>query len=131
MKASMFYPSRWLKSEDLRGVQPVVVIDHIETGEFGGENKPVVFFRGKEKGLVCNRTNWRMLASLFGEETDGWRGKDVRLTAMLVTVQGLSKMAVRILPNQQKTALAQLQPKPLNEPENGGESAPEEDDIPF
>lgn len=78
------FPSKWLKATDLP--RPVTVtIDSIEQAEMpGGELKWVVYFRGKEKGMVLNRTNAEQLVDFFGDESDNWRGKSVKLFAMRV-----------------------------------------------
>jgi hypothetical protein len=41
--------------------------------------KPILFFEGKEKGMVCNKTNARTVASLYGNDTTAWIGKPVAL----------------------------------------------------
>ena len=41
--------------------------------------KPVIFFEGKEKGMVCNKTNAKTIASLHGNDVAGWIGKSIAL----------------------------------------------------
>ncbi len=71
------FPSKYLKASDLKGGQPVVVVDHVAFEPVGRnrEMKGVVYFRGKDKGLVLNRTNANKLTQLAGtSETDDWAG---------------------------------------------------------
>ena len=58
--------------------------------------KPVIYFQGKKKGLVMNRTNGETIASLYGDETEKWRGALVTLFATTVLFQGRSTAAIRV-----------------------------------
>lgn len=41
--------------------------------------KPIVFFAGKEKGMVCNKTNAKTIAAMYGNDTREWVGKAIAL----------------------------------------------------
>lgn len=41
--------------------------------------KPILFFEGKEKGMVANKTNAKTIASLYGNEVSEWIGKPIAL----------------------------------------------------
>ena len=41
----------------------------------------VVYFEEIERGLVTNKTNGRWLMDMFGDDSDGWIGKTVSITA--------------------------------------------------
>ncbi len=63
--------SKYLKGNDLKkpdGSYAVVpcVIDRVAVEEFDTENHYVLYFQGKQKGLLLNKTNEAMLVSLFG-----------------------------------------------------------------
>lgn len=125
------FPSNYLKSSDLNGGQPVVVIDRVEFEAVGRdkEMKPVLYFEGKEKGLVLNKTNAKNIANLVGSfETDEWTGFRVRLYATHVEFQGETVEAIRIKSAPQTAAgvrnAAPPPPPPAAEPLT-------EDDIPF
>ena len=93
------FPSNYLKASDLQGGQPVVTIDRVEFEAVGREKemKPILYFTGKEKGLVLNKTNAKNVAGLTGSfETDDWTGFAVRLYATHVEFQGESVEAIRI-----------------------------------
>jgi len=98
MKVSEMYPSRWLAAADLRGQRLDVMIDHVELEDLGeGTTKPVVYFRGKKKGLVLNKTNSVAIASVLGDDTDRWSGHTVTLFAQMVTFKGQTVPAIRVI----------------------------------
>lgn len=101
MKISQAFPSKYLKAEDLQGRRLAVTIESadIETiqGNHGPEDKLIVRFVGKEKGLVCNVTNANVIAELLGsEETDDWIEKRIVLYEAKVDFQGKRVPAIRV-----------------------------------
>ena len=54
----------------------------METMENGREQKPVMYFVGKDRGMVINSGNWDAMALVYGDESDGWAGKMIELFAM-------------------------------------------------
>jgi len=74
--------SNFLKKEDLPKPAKVKITD-IDLLEFEQDGKTqrklVLKFEGKEKALACNKTNARIIAALFGDETDGWIGKEITI----------------------------------------------------
>jgi len=51
------------------------------TGEDGSETEKLILnFKGKDKGLVLNKTNTNQLIAAYGEETDAWHNKKCVLT---------------------------------------------------
>ena len=74
------FPSKYLKAGDLDGKTVPVTISHIEMQEVGqGDVKPVMFFAGKEKGLVLNKTNGGVIAHRLGPEMDNWKDSVVEI----------------------------------------------------
>ncbi len=61
--------SRFLKKEDIGEATPNVTIESVSWDEIGDEKekKPVIYFVGKTKGLVCNKTMQDELTDLFGD----------------------------------------------------------------
>lgn len=93
------FPSQYLKASDLKGQQPVVVIDRVEFEPVGRdkEMKPILYFVGKEKGFVLNRTNSKTIINLTSSaETDDWSGFRIKLFATHVEFAGESVEAIRI-----------------------------------
>ena len=118
------FPSNYLKASDLKNQQPVVTIDRVEFEPVGRtkEMKPILYFVGKDKGLVLNKTNAKILIGLTGTgETDEWHGFAVKLYATHVEFQGDSVEAIRI------KAAGQNGPRPTPQPV----AHVEDDDIPF
>ena len=69
---------------DLQGRDVTVVISKVLAGQLtaqGGRKskKPIVYFEGKEKGLICNKTNSKTIASMYGSYVEAWVGKKITL----------------------------------------------------
>ena len=94
------FPSDYLKASDLQGRNVTVIINHVEWITLGQgkntEEKLCVYFQGKEKGLVLNKTNANNIAAMYGEETDQWTGQPVLLFEAMVDYQGRSVPAIRV-----------------------------------
>lgn len=65
------------------------------------EPKMVMYLDGlppdlKGKGIIVNKTNKLIAIELFGAETDGWRGKKVRLEVVPVTFGGKTVKGIRL-----------------------------------
>src|SRR5690242_17185039 len=100
MKASNAFPSPFLKADDLQGRDVPVTIAGVAMEEIGQgaqkSVKPVISFFGKEKGLVCNKTNWNTIIKLHGDETDNWEGKKIILSPREVEYQGEMVLSIRV-----------------------------------
>ncbi len=107
MRIGSAFPSDYLKSEDLNGREVKVTIKDCQMKELGQgkekETKAVLYFEGKEKGMVLNKTNAGVLGDAFGDETDDWKGEEIILFAKEVEYQGKPMMGLRIkLPSRRK-----------------------------
>lgn len=97
MNINTAFPSNYLKADDLGKSRPVVTISDVRVEKVGEDEKPIVYFEGKEKGLVLNKTNAATIAELAdSSETDDWSGVRVRLYATKVDFQGRRVLAIRI-----------------------------------
>jgi hypothetical protein len=136
------FPSNYLKASDLGTTEPVVTIDRVEHEPVGRdrEMKAVLYFQGKEKGVVLNKTNAKKITELLGSpETDEWSGFKIRLYATTTEFAGETVECIRVKaagvpkPNgKAKPAPARRsQPQPVEE--SGDHAAVEltDDDIPF
>jgi hypothetical protein len=94
------YPSKWLKASDLPAEGLTVVIEACEEEQVGEEkeNKLVLRFKGGGKGLVCNATNWDIIAGWHGNDDGSWVGKKIKLYSAMVTFKGEQVPAVRVVP---------------------------------
>jgi hypothetical protein len=100
MKVSEAFPSDYLKASDLNGKQVKVTIGKVELVEMGQgqdkETKLLIHFNGKQKGLVCNKTNASTIEALYGGETNDWLGKEIFLAPREVEFQGKMVWAIRV-----------------------------------
>ena len=68
------------------------------------DEKPVLYFIERDKGLILNKTNAKMVAELYGPETDEWNGQVIELYAEKVNAFGKTHDAVRV----RKPAIVQV-----------------------
>lgn len=104
MKGTDVFGSGFLKAEDFEGHSPIVTIESVEVKKFrDGTSKPLIRFVGKEKGLICNRTNWNSIVEITGEsDSDAWVGRKIRLVSARVDFQGRRVAAIRVESADQK-----------------------------
>ncbi len=125
------FPSNYLKASDIKGGEPVVTIDHVAFEAVGRqrEMKAVLYFQGKEKGVVLNKTNATKITQLTGSpETDDWIGMRIRLYVTETEFGGETVECIRIkaAPTTGRTNAA---PKPPPPPADSDPLT--DDDIPF
>ena len=96
MKISNAFPSEYLRASDLNGKSVRVVMERIEMREVGDGHKPVLFFQGKDKGMVCNKTNANNIAAAYGDDTDDWAGQSIEIFEAMVDFQGKTVPAIRV-----------------------------------
>lgn len=130
MQLNEVFPSNFLKADDLQGRDVPVVIATAGLEQIGNnERKLVLTFQGKNKGMICNKTNANRIAFLHGTETDNWIGKEIILTVDMVDFQGRVVPAIRVKPARPKVSVPIRKivaaPGPAPTPEDQGE------DIPF
>lgn len=110
MKVSDAFPSNYIKASDLNSRAVLAVMDRTEFEMIGEDRKMILYFQGKDKGLVCNKTNANTIASIYGDDTDDWAGREIVLFEAYVDFQGKSVPAVRVrapkkkAPEQQQRA---------------------------
>ena len=98
MKGSDVFGSGLLKADDIEGHSPIVTIASVEVKTFrDGTSKPLIRFVGKDKGLICNRTNWNSIVDITGEQdSDAWTGTKIRLVVSRVDFHGRQVPAIRV-----------------------------------
>jgi hypothetical protein len=107
MKISEAFPSNFLKVDDLGGKRLKLTIKSVSMEEVGDAQKPVVFFREHEKGLVLNKTNAAMIEEITGsDEMDHWARTQIILYPARVDFQGKRVPAIRVEEPAKKTAPA-------------------------
>ena len=118
----------FLKAEDLGGRNVRVTIDKVEVKNFDDGDKLIVHFSGKDKALVCNKTNASIIAEVTGkQDTDDWPGETIWLVTKKVEFQGKLVPAIRVAlePPQQAALARQAAPPPKVD------TSLEEDSVPF
>ena len=132
MKISEIYSSKYLKAGDLGGKERAVKISGCFNEELGQGNdkktKPVLYFEGRKKGLVCNKTNAVVIAESYGDDTEAWVGRDIVIFALPVDFQGktVEGIRVRVPATPQPTVQhAPVAPAPVPD------AAPLDDEIPW
>ena len=133
MKIGAAFPSKYLKADDLGTNRPIVTIDRVTLEDVGGdgEHRPVIRFAGKDKALVCNRTNANIITEVLGsDDTDDWEGKQIRLYATKTEFQGKRVPCIRV--DETKVLLpAKPKAKPAPPPPDEDGDAFPDDDAPF
>lgn len=136
MKEHQVFQSDYLRAEDLGTARPIVTIKTVTLEKIGDDQKPVVMFVGKSKGLVCNKTNWHTIVDITGQQdSDNWPGRKIRLYATKTEYQGKRVPCIRV---EEVPADAHTATQPAVEPEpiapewtEDDASTPTEDEIPF
>jgi len=100
MKTADLFPSKYLKAADLDG-DVEVTIRNVGKEDFKDDDgvikpKGVCYFEEGELGLLCNKTNWKALVRMFGDESDNWAGKTITLTVMDVPFKDEMVPAIRV-----------------------------------
>jgi len=123
MKTSQMVQSKFLKKDDFPEPQVLTIRDCVLEEVGRGDERWVLYFKEKTKGVVLNVTKIRQLESGFGDDTDLWVGKKVKLSHDPTVMMGQQVVGgiKFILPPAGKPA-----PKPEPKVEEGFD-----DDIPF
>lgn len=95
MKMSEEFPSKYLKAADLGGREVKVIMANVEREKIGDDNKPVLYFKGKEKGVVLNKTNAGTISDAYGDDTEDWFDQPIILFSVMVDFQGKVAPAIR------------------------------------
>lgn len=98
------YDKEFLYAYDLEGRDVTVTIERVVAGKLtgtGGKStkKPVLYFKGTEKGLGLNITNARVIAALYGGfDSETWLGKRITLYPTTTTFGSQQMDCIRIRP---------------------------------
>jgi hypothetical protein len=100
MKIGQAFPSKYIKAADLDGKEHKLFILGVKIEDVGGpgneEDKPVMYFNSKKKGVVLNRTNAMAVAAKYGDDTEGWVDKEIILYPDQTLFQGRMVECVRM-----------------------------------
>lgn len=101
MKIFACFPSKYLKAADLCGKHVSAIMSHVALEEVRGDADeakllPVLYFQGVPKGIVLNKTNCKVIAPAYGEETEAWSGKPIVLFSAMVAYGSEVVDAIRL-----------------------------------
>lgn len=137
MDAKTIFPSKYIKAEDLQGKSVTVQIANLEIEQIGKnkDERPVLYFRGKKKGLVLNKTNTNKICDILGSsETEEWFGQMIVLYPTEVEFQGSATLAIRVRAPAGNGAEINSASKLARRPsvrEPGEDDVPSDDENPF
>lgn len=132
MKVSESFPGTYLKCADLRGREAKVSIAQVQNEDIGGDQKPVAYFIGKERGLVLNKTNATTIAETHGDDMETWYGKEIVLYPARTDFQGKTVDCIRCRVDAPVAAPPKApKVKPSTQAAEQFESETPPEDIPF
>lgn len=84
MDFRLLYPNDYVGAHNLAGKDATKTIKEVLIEDLrvqGGkvERKPVLVFADAKQKLVLCKTNARMIAEIYGNDTDAWKGKKITL----------------------------------------------------
>ena len=128
MNVDSAFPSKYLKASDLGGRRSLVTIREYTMEAVGSENeddKPVLYFEGKNKGLVLNKTNAISISDILSQpEMDAWCGRKIVLYPTKTDYQGKRVPCIRIDEPDKGDQPAPVQAPVPREPGDEDDSAP-------
>ena len=93
------FPSTYLRTVDLGDHKVEVTIDHLKLEDVGndGERKPVLYFSGKDKGVVLNKTRAAAVTEIAGtDDYSKWAGVKIVLSASTTMFKGKTVACIGI-----------------------------------
>jgi hypothetical protein len=90
------FPSKYIKSEDLQGKQIKLIMSRVDREKIGEDSRPVLYFKGIEKGLVLNKTNSFKIKETYGDDTEEWAGQPIILFAIMTDFRGETVQGIRV-----------------------------------
>lgn len=113
----------YIAAFDLGGKDVVVKIARVEGQVLNNgksqNKKPVIFFEGRERGFVANKTNCKAISGMYGTKVESWIGKLITLFPTVASMGGEQVEAIRVRP----TIPVEPKGKAKAEREPGGDDA--------
>lgn len=126
------YPSTYLKAGDLQGKPVNVTIRAVVMEKIGSDIKPVLYFQGKEKGMVLNKTNGMTIAQAYGHDTEDWAGGAIVVFPAYVDFQGKQVEGLRVrMPERQAAGGARASVAPNARDRATAAQAPVDEPPPY
>lgn len=122
MKKSDALPTEHISGNEIGNHRLTLTVSHIAMKKLGdGTEKPVMYFVGKDRGMVINSGNWDAMANVYGDESSNWHSKPIELFAVPTqTPAGVPTLGCRISPvaGPETAAAFQAAAAPLTQPGN-------------
>lgn len=88
---------------ELEGKDVTVTICKVEAKTLTAQGnrktkKPVIWFHGKEKGLALNKTNSKVIAAMYGNDTSQWIDKSITIYPTQTEMSGETVDCIRVRP---------------------------------
>lgn len=121
-----YFDQPYAGSWDLDGKDVTVTISKVAGGEVMGDGgrksrKLILYFEKAEKPMVCNKTNGKTIATLYGNDTAEWVGKSITLYPTTTTMGSETKDCIRVRPRvPSKTPRGAAAPVAPAEPRDPG-----------
>lgn len=77
-----------------------LIVSAVESTDIRDVKKMLVNFKGVNKALVVNHTNRVAMIRAFGNETDGWIGRTVRIEVTSRTYKGRPILSTTVVPQK-------------------------------
>lgn len=96
------FPSKYLRAADLppgarvQVLMENVSIENVTGGTDPDDDRPVLHFVGKSKGLVLNKTNASTIAGMYGPDSDAWAGMPIVIYATETSFGGKMVPCIRV-----------------------------------
>ena len=98
MKRTDAFKSDYFKSAHVADGPITVTIANCELTQLPGDDdeKPVLSFSDHDMKLILNATNWDAISDLYGDDSDGWKGKKIILYQDTTRFQGKTVDCIRV-----------------------------------
>ena len=112
------FPSPYLRAADLNNRTAKLKMEKVVFEEIGQDKdqKPVLYFVDTKKGLVLNKTNATTIGAVYGQELEGWTGKEIELFSQMVPFQGQTVPAIRVRAAPEEPAPPRPERSDFNDP---------------
>jgi hypothetical protein len=100
MRSTDLYPSKFLKSADVKTKPKIATISYLVGKEKVGQDKqekPVLYFENGVKPMVINKTNFEEIEAAFGD-SDDWPGHRIKIFCAPTLFQGKRVDGIRVEP---------------------------------
>lgn len=99
------FPSKYLKSADVKTKPIIATISHVDQEVVGQDKalKWIIHFENDVKPMVCNRTNFETIEAAFGD-SDLWPDHKIKIYCASTAYQGKRIDGIRVEPIVPKPA---------------------------